>query len=996
MSTREAILAALLALAVLELSGSAEDSVPGPGARAVTLSVTDFQNRHPFLEDGWIATAAPDLIVDHLMRLMRAGSPVVVLDRSAIGAVTAESALVGEGGIARGRLATHVVGGSYTVHDGTVDIDAALAPIGQAPTWTTHVTGPVTDVAILADRIARGAWASLTLPLGAMAESSGRAALVPLAALMAFHRGRDAVRRGDHAWALADLLRACSLAPDFGDAWLLLGSTLEALGRPGAAMAAWEQAVTVGADDPAMPETLYQLARSQENQTDRAPARILYQRLIDEYPFSRSTLPPVDGGTTSPTTYAQLAAERLAQLLDRPRAPSASGPTAALLPTTPGVALGAPAVPAHSSAVPGTPTADASAAEADLVAALVRQLTQAHQEAAAGRYTGATDEQRLQLLLLRTAGEWPSPLPAVRLKPGVPIAFPYDPLSRVIAPPPGQIIDRLTISRVDEAGVPPSTNGFMLRVQKTSSLTQASDVVAMSVDGLGISIDIAPEFGAGLIASTDIIYRTHGIPSIPIRPPDLNLVATTHPVRPGSLWIVTEPRGAIISVAGLRRGISPCRITDLAPGPVTVTADTLEETAYANGTTPSDRYLHFREQQTVTVAPVDETREYWVLPHRPATEAERWSHLTLAVGAPLTTASREPRAPWIQAILVRGRACMHPRLGALLAWTTDAGVMITSSPDDQHWNGAIPLHAQATKAEAVTAVAASPHGQILVVYKREHSQFAVVSDDAAATWSGPVQILSGTSENEAHTTGALWSTNRWVVVAGHGVGDASVFAHSADGHAWTTEPTVMDAQAGMYIDTRTLLLDQFADGTPALVSVAGHATGQDHCLVLLGLDQYHHWAIRDRSPTLGGTFTAAASLLMVGRQVYEVCDEQGTGGRWHVGEGLISSRGLFTSGLCMASCSGEKGARLFVAVDGSWWMASETAATPAARAPDQPPATSASAAVPMHPVPPAAFSPLAARGWLTAGTVIGATLILITVLGLIGWMRRGSGPGRQP
>ena len=120
----------LVAMFVLfAASAVAADKEPAKNQVIATIAVADFQNRNPFLEQDWISTAAPDLIGSALSRAVQTGGDgVVVLDRTAIAALDAESRLNGAAGPARGAVATHVIGGSFTISGNNLQFTTVPEP----------------------------------------------------------------------------------------------------------------------------------------------------------------------------------------------------------------------------------------------------------------------------------------------------------------------------------------------------------------------------------------------------------------------------------------------------------------------------------------------------------------------------------------------------------------------------------------------------------------------------------------------------------------------------------------------------------------------------------------------------------------------------------------------------------------------------------------------------------------------------------------------------
>ncbi len=539
-------IALLLAVGGLE----AQDRSPAPAAAAIAIAVSDFQDRHPFLEQDWIATAAPDLIVSALMRATKGSAEVLVLDRTAIGALESEARLAGEAGPAHGAGATHVIGGSFSVIDGVVQLDVALAAIGQPPSWSQHYAGPVASLRSLAQRIARGALASVNAAGSDAIGVGGGVRDLPVAALVSFHRGQEAARRGDHAWALADLLRTCKLAPDFGEAWLLLGTTLEALGRPAAALAAWEQASSADPDDPAMPATLFRLARARENPADQGPARRLYQRLVDDYPFALAPADIAGRGAERDTTYAVLAA-------GRPALFEASAPG------------GAAAGQAGSAAGPAPPASglggggNGSAIVAETRLRQFRLRLDAH---ARNQYLDGADDYALRRALFEAYGGWPAELPAVRLRAGEVVQLP--PLAgnermQPVLPPDGQRFESLSLAIAPLPGLDPAGYRIALVAECRDTDTDAMATMGIieSSGGAVVSAAVAPQYAGGFFGCVNFNHpaarQPAGRNADAGKMPDVLLTATLRPIRPGRLWVATQPPGMYIRIEGAFRGYRP-------------------------------------------------------------------------------------------------------------------------------------------------------------------------------------------------------------------------------------------------------------------------------------------------------------------------------------------------------------------------------------------------------------------------------------------------------
>ncbi len=920
---RFALLAILLALTgTLVVAGDAPAPAPVvPALPPITVAVAEFQNRHPLLDQEWIGTALPELIGSALSTAARtSGRSVVVVDRSAITAIEQEQHIAGEGGAAKGAVASHVLGGSFTVIDNQVQLDIAVALVGQSAMWTQHLSGPPEQLATLARRAALGALASLGAAGGPMVKNSAAADL-PLAALVTFHRGREAQRRGDHAWALADLLRTCKLAPQFGEAWLSLGMTLEALGRPHAALRAWEQAITCDPDDPGMAAALFRLARARESQPELS--RRLYQRLMDDYPFTAAPAEVVGALARQGEiiTFAEVAAQRSAQLIDQPAAAPAS------------IQSGVP--------VSGAAVATSTSASSPLVESRLRQWRRQLDLRAKDENQNSEELVFLRQGLLNAAGGWPEGSPCVRLVDGKAVTVPLVHQGVAIGPPPGQVIDRLTAMAVPRTAGTGELFRFELQAFSLRQANTSGDTVVASKDGQAATATVSPWHAVGFFATAwpRALVRTPGSESQPRA--DLVLTATLRPARAGTLWLTTQPPGALISIEGQVRGISPCRIIDIPPGTVKLQADTDLGHNSDGDAEPMFKYLRFIGEASVTIASEGETRIDWTLGHAPERPSARWSSLRLAIPAPLNAEVPLVTAPLrYNQVPKRPAVVHHPRAGWLMAWNEDGDVRLATSPDGQTWNVARTVPFNSGTAETLMALALSPKGQVLLVFQRDQEVLAVASDDLA-TWTAPVRVTQDLPEGgEAPVLGVVAANDgQWVVAYKNRYGHFFL-AHSDSARTWTITATrALAPEDGWWAGERSMLVTT-EQGIPALLSLATSSKQRQVVrLVRAVLNQDNQWIELDHSPEFpqNRTFDHYARWQRVAPVSYEIFSRKGLGVRWTAGGEIEQFEGPRISGEEVAA-SHEQDGILLLLRSGSWWMAQKQGTQVAVAA--QPPVVS--------------------------------------------------------
>lgn len=880
---------------------------------SITVVVAEFQNRHPLLEQDWLTSACADLVASALSGAARdVTSGIIVLDRSGMSALEQEKRIAGEAGTAQGALANHVLGGSFITSDDRVVLEVALSTSGQQR-WSQRLEGTVDQLPTLARRIAAGALAALSARV-TVASGDGRATRdLPLAALVTLQRGRAAAARGDHAWAIADLLRTCKLAPHHGEAWLALGSSFEALGRPAAALAAWEQAVTVDPDDPGMAAALFRLARAQEEQRPEQ-ARRLYERLAQDYPFSLAPIdlagPPVNGQAT---TLADLAGKRMVQL-------GASAPVA-------NESIARPT--SDSSATKAIAISRGVSAGAPVVEHLLRRINQITDVRARNEYQALPDNEKLlRLALWSAAGGWPDGWPVVRLADGKPVTASVNQAGFDVAPPLGMAIESLTVAPAPRPGAPAGPYRFIFSTFTIAEVDSAGKTLASSKDG-PTTVTIPANFALG--------FNAHGyVTTVEKRSPtgaaiaDLHLTAALRPLRPGALWITTQPPGALITIAGIPRGVTPCRIGDLAPGTIRVQADSLAHRTSNGNDRPIQDYLRFRGEADITVASAGETRVEWTLNHRPQPPADGWSLLQPILPGPPTADVRGVTLSWNESPrLCRPHAVVHPKAGTVLFWQQDGDVRAASTPDGRTWKPLAGLAFNSGAEESLSAAAMSSTGRVLVLFRRGNEVMAVTSTDLTS-WTPPVRIAESQSEDDHLTgarrvAGAVWSSAGHFVVAYRSQpGDKYETATSADGRTWTSTPTPLVHPQTWWPNSSMALL-RFADGTPALVAVArlDQEKLKQAVIVRFALGP-NGWSVRDQSPPFERSRTHEGDASLLANDAdgsIHLVSRSGKGVRWVPGGDLQPTNGLGVMGTECAIVAAPGGVVLVVPWAGSWWMA---------------------------------------------------------------------------
>jgi tetratricopeptide (TPR) repeat protein len=878
-----------------------------PAPPRITVVVAEFQNRHPLLEQDWLASACADLVASALSSASRdVASGITVLDRSGIAALEQESRIAGEGATAQGTVANHVLGGSFTVSDERLVVEVALSTAGQQR-WSQRLEGTVDQVPTLARRIAAGALAALSARVTMPAVGDARAVRdLPLAALVTLQRGRAAAARGDHAWAIADLLRTCKLAPHHGEAWLALGSSFEALGRPAAALAAWEQAVTVDPDDPGMAVALFRLARAQE---ERRPeyAQRLYERLLRDYPYGPAPLDLTGPQFNGPAiTLAELAGKRLAQLVLVVPPPDNQKRQAG------------------DHAVVGAPRG----VSAPVVGQLIRRINQITEKRARNEYADPENELLLRLAVWSAAGGWPEGWPVVRLVDGQPVTARVGQAHFDVAPPPGMAIDRLTFAPAPRPGAPAGPYRFNLWTHTISEVGGSGRDLVSTKDGEPVTVTIPPNFALGFSASGYV--TTVGRKATGTSIADLQLTAALRPVRPGALWITTQPPGALISIDNIPRGVTPCRIGDLAPGPLRVKADSLVTRPSASNDRPIQSYLHFADEADITVAGSGETRVEWTLTHRPQPTADGWSALRPILPAPPGTDVLGVTISWNERPpLYRPQVITHAKAGTVLFWQQDGEVRAATTHDARTWKALTSLPFNSGADESLSAVAVSPQGLILVAFRRGDELWSVTSSDLAG-WTPPVRIAEVQSEDDRgsgqrRVAGVVWSSaGHFVVVYRTRNGDRQHTATSSDGRTWSTALTPL-VHPDAWWPNASIALQRFSDGAPALLAIARlDKEKQKQAVIVRFALGPNGWTVRDQSPPFERSRTHEGDASLLANDAdgsVHLVSRSGNGVRWIPGGDLQATSGLAVLGTELAITAAPGGALMVVPWAGSWWMA---------------------------------------------------------------------------
>jgi tetratricopeptide (TPR) repeat protein len=739
--------------------GLAVPAVAADAAR-VTVSVLELRNASPLLDADWLADAVPELVSTQLART----PSITVLERQALGALQAERDLAGDGDPARGVEARWSIGGTFQAQGDRLDIALTIAEPGAAkPAWSKQVSGAAADYAALSRQLAVAAAAFLA-PDGAHAATAvdSRAAGPPPQAAPAYYRGLRELEQARYERALAEFLRAARAAPEYAEAWRRLGQTLEALGRLPTAVAAYEQAIAADPDDPACPATLWQLGRALET-TAPADATKLYRRLIDEYPFARvSHIPSQD------ETYADRARLRLESL-------AGAAPTTAAGSKTP--ATSAPTVPtAPSSPAPTAPPAnDAFAAAVRVAAARLARLDQD------GSDQTTVALHRSIVLLVGAAADPMIP----RLDDRAPLRIDQKAgrgdVGTMVAPPPGKAFEAIRVTVEPAAGGRPLVGGFGGERQKLA----ADELPVPPAWACGAWVELS----AGSFKAGDPPRRWTLTPRLRDR-------------RPGTLVVTSSPPHCAVLIDGAERGITPCRLGDLAPGDHRVEirfqyhGEDYLDTGLEN--TEESTFVDFAASGTVAVAATGETRLDAVLAHHPGSPLPGWGPLRLAVPAPIALDGGaddhdaddiRPHAPVLGAL---------PRGGWAVADTADGDLWLASSPDGRAWTKSRRLPAEINTTEPETALAlVSSAGtkRTVLVFSRGDALFASASEDLEH-WSPARRLLAPADREKPKFLGA----------AANGVGTACVAAKlggrqllitSPDGGEWKAPVAlVFDAAAG--------------------------------------------------------------------------------------------------------------------------------------------------------------------------------------------------------
>ena len=258
-------------------------------ADAVQVSVLSLENRSPGLAEDWFGSAAADTLTVALSRNAR----IQISERVNTDELNREAALstTGVASTPRAQAANIVVNGWFTSEADKLTI---LIQVTQRNTstvlWSKTLTGTLKNGTALCRQAASEMLTTLTGESAASPSAGESAAPPPAAAAMSYYRGKRARERGEDARALAEFLHALEKSPDFVDAWNELGATLEALHRPGMAVAAYRHAVALDPDSPSSAGTLYRIAFQAERAGDQRKACEIYLQIMTEYPFSLSPL----------------------------------------------------------------------------------------------------------------------------------------------------------------------------------------------------------------------------------------------------------------------------------------------------------------------------------------------------------------------------------------------------------------------------------------------------------------------------------------------------------------------------------------------------------------------------------------------------------------------------------------------------------------------------------------------------------------------------------
>jgi tetratricopeptide (TPR) repeat protein len=375
------------ALAPLLLAAvAAAGDAPG---QSVRISVSAWENTSVIADAPWLADAGADLLATQL-----AAQPgIVVLERDELASLVEDRAVSGgstsmsarapdPAGVApaaahrsdgpRGATAEYVVGGSYRVHDGQLEMDVRVVRAnGQEVLWSGQREAPLEDYAAttqLLGRLCARWFVEASHLAGAPGQAQARSA--PLAVAASFYRAQALMRDGMPERAVADLIRVAQRAPGYGAAWRQLGITLDACGRTVAADAAFAEAMRCDPDDPDAARALYETAMRLRDR-DAEAARRLLQRVVDEHPFSNvmSTMPASTGtpekSYATGRTYRAAAKKVLASLPPAPATAARPSPISVPDPASSSIApLSVPASPAAPGQAPAPSTSSPTAASA--------------------------------------------------------------------------------------------------------------------------------------------------------------------------------------------------------------------------------------------------------------------------------------------------------------------------------------------------------------------------------------------------------------------------------------------------------------------------------------------------------------------------------------------------------------------------------------------------------------------------------------------------------
>ena len=337
--------------------------------------------------------------------------------------------------------------------------------------------------------------------------------------MISFYRGKRAAARGEHERALAEFLRVARHKPDFGEAWKQAATMLECLGRPAAAAAAYEEALAANPDDRSSPVVLWRLGQLQESSSNIDSAIRCYERLAQEYPFTKVE--------STWQTYAQLAHGKLAELYVQRK---------------------------------------------DFENAYRHKLYITESNLSFFQH----ELEPFKILITRAAGAVPAALPAMRLKDGQfqhvsnyeerPSFGGSDAQSaHCVAAPDSlsKVFDTLEVELELPANAKSRPLVIGLKPLGGLSIPYVSYTLEYDNAPAGSKLRARVKLPEALGAGFEFEFPPGCNPSNNY---SWGLSATTKPVQPGILSVTTEPAGILFKIDGVVRGIGPCRVRNLAPG----------------------------------------------------------------------------------------------------------------------------------------------------------------------------------------------------------------------------------------------------------------------------------------------------------------------------------------------------------------------------------------------------------------------------------------------